>query len=205
MASLLRPGMCVLCALILVCGALYPLRVNGVVRAAPSVRAEKSMTQAVAADRVAAQRRRALASVSASTSTPASASASASASAQYFLASGASAVRRARAAQLPVKLASMHARHGQSGAPSGADLAADIPSEHDQTSAMAGASERDLSLSAAQSQIAGVAIGRRLPFATVRDLVAANAQTPAPGLSGEARVNLLALNLALDMLAANAP
>lgn len=56
----------------------------------------------------------------------------------------------------------------------------------------------DISPAGAAYQIARVARARKLPVAVVEKLVAAAQQAPQWGLFGEARVNVLELNLALD-------
>lgn len=56
----------------------------------------------------------------------------------------------------------------------------------------------EISLAAAQYQAARVARARSLPIAQVQALIDASAQRPWLGVIGEPRVNVLALNLALD-------
>lgn len=56
----------------------------------------------------------------------------------------------------------------------------------------------DISRAAADYQAARVARARGLPLARVQALIAAHTEWPLWGLLGEARVNVLALNLALD-------
>lgn len=61
----------------------------------------------------------------------------------------------------------------------------------------------DISPDGAYLQVERVASERKLPVARVRELVAHQVQTETLGIIGEARVNVLALNLALDQLANN--
>lgn len=58
----------------------------------------------------------------------------------------------------------------------------------------------DLSPAAALAQVSRVASVRGLPEATVRDLVTRSVDGPTLGFLGEPRVNVLALNRALDRL-----
>lgn len=61
----------------------------------------------------------------------------------------------------------------------------------------------DISPDGAYLQVERVASERKLPVTRVRELVAHQVQTETLGIIGEARVNVLALNLALDQLANN--
>jgi potassium-transporting ATPase KdpC subunit len=60
----------------------------------------------------------------------------------------------------------------------------------------------DISPEAAQFQVPRIARVRNMPEGAVSQLVAANTQGRLLGLIGEPRVNVLALNLALDRAAA---
>ena len=58
-----------------------------------------------------------------------------------------------------------------------------------------------ISLAAAEYQLPRIAKARGMPAAKVRELVTANTIGPTLGVLGEPRVNVLALNLALDLRA----
>ncbi|MBY0422763.1 MAG: potassium-transporting ATPase subunit KdpC [Parvularculaceae bacterium] len=62
-----------------------------------------------------------------------------------------------------------------------------------------------ISPAAARFQVARIAAARHLPPLQVETLIAQHTEEPALGLIGEARVNVLLLNLALDALPAPKP
>jgi K+-transporting ATPase ATPase C chain len=68
----------------------------------------------------------------------------------------------------------------------------------DLVTASASGLDPEISVAAAEYQAARVAAARKLPVAQVRALIDRYKQDPAFGILGEARVNVLALNLALD-------
>ncbi|MGO4609145.1 potassium-transporting ATPase subunit KdpC [Variovorax sp. 2RAF20] len=68
----------------------------------------------------------------------------------------------------------------------------------DLVTASASGLDPDISLAAAQYQVARVARVRGMPLSEVQSLIDRNTQKPLLGFLGEARVNVLALNIALD-------
>jgi len=68
----------------------------------------------------------------------------------------------------------------------------------DMVTASASGLDPDISLAAAQYQAARVARVRGMPLSEVQSLIDRNTQKPLLGFLGEARVNVLALNIALD-------
>ena len=80
-------------------------------------------------------------------------------------------------------------------------LAPDAPVPADAVTTSASGLDPDISVANALLQAARVARARGLPLETVRALVAKTVQQPDLGILGEARVNVLLLNLALGRIA----
>lgn len=79
-----------------------------------------------------------------------------------------------------------------------ADPGNTAPVPVDLVTASASGLDPDISMAAARYQTARVAKARNLPVQAVARLVDSSAETPVMGWFGEPRVNVLALNLALD-------
>ena len=79
-----------------------------------------------------------------------------------------------------------------------ADPGNTAPVPVDLVTASASGLDPDISPAAAQYQAPRVARARGLPLAQVQALIDDNTQKPLLGILGESRVNVLALNLALD-------
>ncbi len=75
-----------------------------------------------------------------------------------------------------------------------------LPIPVDLVTASASGLDPDISLAAAFYQVGRIARERQVDEANVRQLIEANQQQPWLGFLGEPRVNVLALNLALDQL-----
>ena len=82
-----------------------------------------------------------------------------------------------------------------------AATAGPAPIPGDQLTTSASGLDPDISPETAARQVASVAAARNLPAEKVQELLAANTRTRLLGLIGEPRVNVLALNLALDAAA----
>ncbi len=76
----------------------------------------------------------------------------------------------------------------------------EMPIPVDLVTSSASGLDPHISVAAAEYQIARVALARKLSIEQVRTLVSAHTETPLLGFIGEARINVLKLNLALNEL-----
>jgi K+-transporting ATPase ATPase C chain len=189
MASILRPAVVIFAALTLVCGIAYPLAVTGIGKAAFPEQAAGSLV--AQGGRVVGSRL----------------------IGQPFAAPGHFWGRPSATAPMPYNAAGSGGSNQGPLNPALADAVKDriealraadpgntalVPV--DLVTASASGLDPDISLAAARYQVARVAHARGIAPARVLALVERHAQRPLFGFLGEPRVNVLALNLALDAL-----
>jgi potassium-transporting ATPase KdpC subunit len=187
MTSTLRPLLVVFGALTIACGVLYPAAVTGIGRVAFARQADGSLVEAggtIVGSSLIGQ--------------PFSAPGhfwgrpSATAPMPYNAAgSGGSNLG-------PTNPALLDAVKARVAALKAADPANRAPIPVDLVTASASGLDPEISVAAAEYQAARVAAARKLPVEQVRALIARYRHDPVLGFLGEARVNVLALNLALD-------
>jgi K+-transporting ATPase ATPase C chain len=189
MASILRPAVVIFAALTLVCGIAYPLAVTGIGKAAFPEQAAGSLVaqgSRVVGSRLIGQP---FAAPGHFWGRP-----SATAPMPYNAAgSGGS-------NQGPLNPALADAVKGRIEALRAADPGNTALVPVDLVTASASGLDPDISVAAARYQVARVAHTRGIAPARVLALVERHAQRPLFGFLGEPRVNVLALNLALDAL-----
>lgn len=190
--SQLRPAIVLFGALTLLCGVLYPLAVTAIGRAAFPSQVAGSIIE---------QQGRPVGSllIGQSFSAP-----------QYFWGRpSATAPMPANAAASggsnlgPLNPALADAVRTRIAALKAADPAAVLPVPVDLVTASASGLDPEISVAAARYQAGRVAQARGLDAARVLALIEGQQVLPLAGWFGEARVNVLALNLALDSLAAS--
>ncbi|QGZ39720.1 K+-transporting ATPase ATPase C chain [Pseudoduganella flava] len=189
MTTLIRPALVIFAALTLVCGIVYPLAVTGIGKAAFPAQVAGSLVTAggnVVGSRLIGQP---FAAPGHFWGRP-----SATAPMPYNGAgSGGS-------NQGPLNPALADAVKSRIEALRAADPGNTAPVPVDLVTASASGLDPDISLAAAQYQVARVARARGIDAARVRELVERHAERPLFGFLGEPRVNVLALNMALDTL-----
>lgn len=187
MASILRPALVIFGALSLLCGVLYPAAVTGIGRAAFAHEANGSL---VAVD----GRTAGSILIGQPFSSPGYFWGRPSATAPMAdnaAGSGGSNLG-------PTNPALLDAVKERVAALKRADPANRAPIPVDLVTASASGVDPEISLAAADYQAARVAAARKLPERQVRALIERYRRDPALGFLGEPRVNVLALNLALD-------
>jgi K+-transporting ATPase ATPase C chain len=187
MASTLRPALVVFGALTLLCGVLYPAAVTGIGRVAFAHQVDGSLIEAGGKTVGSSLIGQPFSQPGYFWGRP-----SATAPMAYNAAgSGGSNQGPTNPALLDAvkeRIAALHAADPGNRAPVPVDL----------VTASASGLDPEISVAAAEYQAARVAAARGLPVEQVRALIARYRQDPILGFLGEARVNVLALNLALD-------
>jgi K+-transporting ATPase ATPase C chain len=187
MQSILRPALALFALLTLVCGVLYPLFITGVAQAAFPVQANGSLVEKdgqVVGSSLIGQ----------SFSAPGYFWGRPSATAPMANNGGGSGGSN----QGPLNPALQEAVKGRIAALREADPGNTALVPIDLVTASGSGLDPEISLAAARYQAARVARARAMPEDRVNALIGAHSQRPVLRLFGEPRVNVLALNLALD-------
>ena len=187
MTNTFRPAVVLFSALTLLCGVLYPLAVAGIGKLAFPTQADGSIVQRNGKNVGSAL-------IGQSFTSP-----------QYFWgrpsATGPmpnNAAGSSGANQGPTNTALVDAVKGRVDALKAADPTNRLPIPVDLVTASASGLDPEISVAAALYQVDRVAAARKLGHDEVAALVAAHTAPQLLGFFGEARVNVLALNLALD-------
>jgi K+-transporting ATPase ATPase C chain len=187
MSSIIRPALVMFGALTVLCGVLYPAAVTGIGRLAFAHEADGSLVEA-------GGRTVGSALIGQAFSSPGYFWGRPSATAPMpNNASGSSGSN-----QGPTNPALVDAVKERLAALKQADPANRAPIPVDLVTASASGLDPEISLAGAEYQAARVAAARRLPEQQVRALIDRYRKDPLLGFLGEPRVNVLALNLALD-------
>lgn len=187
MISIIRPALVLFGALSLLCGVLYPAAVTGIGRMAFARQADGSLLEADG-------RTVGSSLIGQPFSAPRYFWGRPSATAPMAY----NAAGSGGANQGPTNPALLDAVRARVEALRRADPGNRAPVPVDLVTASASGVDPDVSIAAAEYQAARVAAARKLPEQQVRALIAAQRRDPALGILGEPRVNVLALNLALD-------
>jgi len=187
MASTLRPALVVFGALTLLCGVLYPAAVTGIGRMAFAHQVDGSLIE-VGGKRVGSSL------IGQPFAQPGYFWSRPSATAPMpYNAAGSSGSN-----QGPTNPALLDAVKERVAALKAADPGNRAPIPVDLVTASASGLDPEISLAAAAYQAPRIAAARKLPEQQVRALIERYRNDPALGFLGEPRVNVLALNLALD-------
>ncbi|MEF7615858.1 potassium-transporting ATPase subunit KdpC [Aquincola sp. MAHUQ-54] len=192
-AGLLRPALVLFAALSVITGLAYPLAVTGIAQGVFPAQANGSLVEhggRVVGSRLVGQAFSAPGHFWGRPSATAPAPYNAGASGGANLGPSHPALREA----VQARIAALRAADPGNTAPVPVDL----------VTASASGLDPDISRAAADYQAARVARARGLPLAQVTALIERHAQAPWLGWLGEPTVNVLALNLALDAMAAPA-
>jgi K+-transporting ATPase ATPase C chain len=188
MPSIIRPALVMFGALSLLCGVLYPAAVTGIGRVAFAHQADGSLLEA-------GGRTVGSSLIGQPFSSP-----------RYFWGRPSATAPMADNAagssgsnQGPTNPALLDAVKARVAALKQADPGKRAPIPVDLVTASASGVDPEISIAAAEYQAARVAAARNLPEQQVRALIEAQRKDPALGFLGEPRVNVLALNLALDL------
>ena len=187
MQSILRPALVLFAALTLACGVLYPLLVTGVAQAAFPAQANGSLVERdgrVVGSRLIGQ----------PFGAPGYFWGRPSATAPMAYNGGGSGGSN----QGPLNPALQEAVKARIAALRSLDPGNTAPVPVDLVTASASGLDPEISVAAARYQAARVARARDLPAARVEALVERHSERPWLALFGEPRVNVLALNMALD-------
>ncbi len=187
MKSALRPALVLFAALSLLCGVLYPFAITGIGQVAFATQAAGSLLQRD--NRTVGSRLIGQAFTSPgyfwgrpSATTPMPDNAASSGGSNLG----------------PLNAALMDAVKGRIDALKAADPANTLPVPVDLVTASASGLDPEISVAAAYYQASRVAFDRKLSLDRVRTLIDQHRQAQYLGFFGEARINVLALNLALD-------
>jgi len=190
MQSILRPALVLFAVLTLICGVLYPLAVTGIAQAAFPAQANGSLIERDGKTVGSAL-------IGQSFSSPGYFWGRPSATGPMANNGGGSGGSN----QGPLNPALQEAVKGRVAALRAVDPANTAPVPVDLVTASASGLDPEISVAGAQYQAARVARARAMPVERVGALIERHTELPLPGLPGAPRVNVLALNLALDQAA----
>jgi len=188
MKTILRPAFVLFVALTLLCGVLYPYAVTGIGQVAFAHQAQGSLVSRDAQPVGSLLIGQGFSSPKYFWGRP---------SATSPMPNNATASRGSN--QGPLNPALVDAVKGRIDTLKAADPGNTAPIPVDLVTASASGLDPEISVAAAYYQVGRIARERQLPVDEVRDIIDRNRQSQYLGFLGEPRVNVLALNLALDL------